>query len=275
MSTPPESAARYRTAVPLIVLSGAMAYSLKHGPQPLIPSMAATFSLTPAEGSLVVAAEMIGMSAVLLAIILWSDFLDRKRTTGLGLLASALLAVFIGEAGNFPLIVLCRFFQGVLLGTFPALMVSYIREEFPAAQTGPLIGLYISSTAGGGMLGRMGTTLLTDHAGWQAAFLALGAVGIAVALLYLWRLPSASPRPAHPRRGSLKTLLPLLENRRLLLLSAIGFVLMGTFATIYTYITFVLLNPPYALTKTALAPIFLMQIFGSLGSFFTGRALAR
>lgn len=37
MSTPPESAARYRTAVPLIVLSGAMAYSLKHGPQPLIP----------------------------------------------------------------------------------------------------------------------------------------------------------------------------------------------------------------------------------------------
>ena len=275
MSTPPESTARYRTAVPLIVLSGAMAYSLKHGPQPLIPSMAATFSLTPAEGSLVVAAEMIGMSAVLLAIILWSDFLDRKRTTGLGLLASALLAVFIGEAGNFPLIVLCRFFQGVLLGTFPALMVSYIREEFPAAQTGPLIGLYISSTAGGGMLGRMGTTLLTDHAGWQAAFLALGAVGIAVALLYLWRLPSASPRPAHPRRGSLKTLLPLLENRRLLLLSAIGFVLMGTFATIYTYITFVLLNPPYALTKTALAPIFLMQIFGSLGSFFTGRALAR
>ena len=208
MSTPPESAARYRTAVPLIVLSGAMAYSLKHGPQPLIPSMAATFSLTPAEGSLVVAAEMIGMSAVLLAIILWSDFLDRKRTTGLGLLASALLAVFIGETGNFPLIVLCRFFQGVLLGTFPALMVSYIREEFPAAQTGPLIGLYISSTAGGGMLGRMGTALLTDHAGWQAAFLALGAVGIAVALLYLWRLPSASPRPAHRGAARLRRCCP-------------------------------------------------------------------
>ena len=63
----------YKKALLLIILSAIASYMLKHGPQPLVPLITAEFSLSPAQGSLVVAAEMLGMSTVLLLVIILAD----------------------------------------------------------------------------------------------------------------------------------------------------------------------------------------------------------
>ena len=94
-----------------------MAYSLKHGPQPLLPQIAETFSLSPARASLVVASEMMGMSVMLLIVIVASEFMDRKKITGFSLLAAGALALAQAASPSFGLIVGLRFAQGMLLGT--------------------------------------------------------------------------------------------------------------------------------------------------------------
>ncbi len=266
------NSAAYHKALPLIITSAIMAYSLKHGPQPLLPQIAETFSLSPARASLVVASEMMGMSVMLLIVIVASEFMDRKKITGFSLLAAGALALAQAASPSFGLIVGLRFAQGMLLGTFPALMVSYINEEFDSGLTGQMIGIYLGSTAAGGLLGRFLTTLLSGFTGWRTAFVLLGTAGVLTAVVYLLFLPVRGESRPPARFGSIRrTVLPLLSDMRLLLLDGIGFILMGTFAAIYTYITFVLLSPPYNFSRVQLAPIFFLQICGTVSSTLSGK----
>ncbi|MGN0940837.1 MAG: MFS transporter [Selenomonadaceae bacterium] len=262
---------RYMRAIVLMMMSGVVAYSLKHGPQPLIPSIAGELGLMPAEGSLIVAAEMAGMSATLLLVIMFADFLSRKWVMGLSLGAAAILDAVMGAGVGFHVIVACRFLQGMLLGTFPALMIAYINEEFPANRTATTIGLYLGSTAAGGMLGRFVATLLSDMVSWREVFFLFTVCGALVAVLYCSLMPASRHAVARPRMGSLASVFALVKDSRLLLLNFIGFSLMGTFAAVYTYITYALLDAPYFLTKVELAPIFLMQIFGTMSSAVAGK----
>ena len=264
----------YKKALLLIILIAIASYMLKHGPQPLVPLITAEFSLTPAQGSLVVAAEMLGMSTVLLLVIILADYLDRKWLPALGLLLAAFLGFVISISPSFPLIVGLRYVQGILLGTFPALMVTYINEEFSPKLAGSLIGIYLGSTAGGGLLGRFSTTLLSGYFSWRHSFFILSLVCLVVAAAFCLWFPASRFQPAEKHLGSLhRTILPLLTNKSLLLLGWIGFTLMGTFAAIYTYITFVLMAAPYSLPKTILASIFLMQLCGSISSAVSGRLI--
>lgn len=261
----------YKKALPLIIFSAIASYMLKHGPQPLVPLIASEFSLTPAHGSLIVAAEMLGMSTILLLVIVFSDYLNRKWMPALGLFCASLLGFVISFSPSFPLIVTLRYLQGILLGTFPALMVTYINEEFSSKLAGTLIGIYLGSTAGGGLLGRFTTTLLSGHFSWRQSFFILALIGLVVSLAFCLWFPASRFNPQEKHLGSLhRTILPLLTNKSLLLLSWIGFTIMGTFAAIYTYITFILMEPPYSLPKTILASIFLMQLCGSISSTVAG-----
>lgn len=260
----------FKRALPLVVASAITAYSLKHGPQPLVPQIAASFSLGPAEGSLVVAAEMLGASVMLLVVMFCSAFMNRKKVTGYSLLAAGLLAVIASLVPSFPLLVVIRFIQGILIGTFPALLTAYINEEFEERLTGRLIGLYLGSTAAGGLLGRFLSTLMSGFLSWRITLASLGAAGMVTAVFYLWFLPAPHHQES-PHINSFRMLLPLFGDRRLLLLDVIGFALMGSFAAIYTYMTFVLSDAPYFFSKTQLAPIFLFQICGAISSALAGR----
>lgn len=265
----------YAIALPLIILSGITAYSLKHGPQPLIPLIAGELSLLPAEGSLIVASEMAGMVLTLILAIGFSDFFNRKWTIGLSLGAAALINLMIGETSFFPLIVAGRFLQGMVLGSFPALMITYISEEFSPSRASTVIGIYLGSTAAGGLLGRFSSTLLSEYFSWHEIFLIFAALGLVTAILYCLFLPSPSHKILHPHSDSPAKIFSLFRDPRLVLLNFIGFSLMGTFAAIYTYITYDLLDAPWFLTKTELAPLFLLQICGTLSSALTGKLVGR
>ncbi len=268
------SRAEYYWAMILIFLGGMTAYSMKHGPQPLIPFISIDYGLTPAAGSLVVASEMLGMSVTLLGMVIYADYFPRRKTTGLALLLSGILALMAGVTPSYPIIVAARFAQGMILGAFPALLVDYINEEFEETQAAFFLGIYFASTAAGGMLGRMETILISSFMGWREAFYFLGFLGIAVSLFYMRKLPVERSVRKHTRHISVRVIWQAISGSRdLHALCFMGMVFMGSFAVIYTYITFVLLDVPYQFTRQELAPIFLMQIFGCFSSSVTGKVL--
>src|SRR5699024_6440138 len=70
--------------------------------------------------------------------------------------------------------------------------------EIEQRSAGVATGLYISSNALGGMIGRVMTGYLTDHFSWQTAFFALAVVGIVIVVAVYVMLPkSRFFQPSH------------------------------------------------------------------------------
>jgi YNFM family putative membrane transporter len=128
------------------------------------------------------------------------------------------------------------------------------------------MGLYIAGSAIGGMGGRLVASLVADVADWRWA---LGSVGLAGVLMAegFRRLAPASRGFVAGRGGSpLAGIAALVRDRALPLLYAEAFLLMGVFVTLYNYVGFRLLAPPYSLSQAAVGLVFLLYILGSASS---------
>jgi YNFM family putative membrane transporter len=108
--------------------------------------------------------------------------------------------------------------------------------------------------------------------GWRAALAALGGMGLVAAFAF-WRAAPPSRRFV-ARRDDLGAL--TLGARRLMgdaalpWLYAEGFLLMGALVTVYNYIGFRLLAPPFSLSQSNVGAIFLLYLIGSASSAWFG-----
>jgi YNFM family putative membrane transporter len=100
---------------------------------------------------------------------------------------------------------------------------------------------------------------------------------LVLAVLFLFTLPAPAKFVRRPfKAGYLYTSLRThLKDPAMVLLFAIAFLAMGGFITLYNYITFRLLAPPYNLSQSSISLIFLVYFTGSLSSSFMGQLLQR
>lgn len=134
------------------------------------------------------------------------------------------------------------------------------------------MGLYVGGTGLGGMAGRLLTGVVTDIWGWRTAVLVIGVLGILSAAT-LWRF---LPTSRHFVRRELR-LAPLarafgthLRDGVLPLLFVEGFLLMGSFVTVYNYVGYRLVAPPFSLSQTKIGLIFAVYLFGIVSSAWAG-----
>lgn len=257
-----------------VVCFGSMAaFGAEYCIQPLIPVVAAEFNLPPATASLAVSSGLFGMAVAMLFIAAIAPCLDRKKTTAIGLMIAAVLTIVIGFVHNFYMIMAIRFVQGCILAAFPSLMIAYINEEFADKIVGSVIGIYIASTAIGGLVGRFAVSALTDLYDWRLAMMAAGAAYLLIGVLVYVMLPN----PQHVRvipKGGLKVgsiVKGIFSDAKLLWVYAIGFCVMGSFVSVYNFIAYVLLKPPYNLSQTAIASLFAAYLVGSFSSAYMGK----
>ncbi len=104
------------------------------------------------------------------------------------------------------------------------------------------------------MSGRLLTGLLTDVFGWRPALAIIGILSIVLSYLF-WRFLPA-PRHSSERHAGVKAACKeygaVLHRKRPLLLISLGFILMGSFVTLYNYIGFHLMAAPYHLSQTVI-----------------------
>lgn len=140
------------------------------------------------------------------------------------------------------------------------------------------MGLYICSTAFGGMSGRVLAGLATDIGCWRAAIGTIRILGLIAAVVFITLLPpsrhftldAVCRWPIMPRRwyGSCATV-------RCPKVFLCGFVLMGALARVYNYIGYRLSAPPYELGQAAIGSIFLVYLSGIVASTVAGRTADR
>jgi MFS transporter, YNFM family, putative membrane transport protein len=119
------------------------------------------------------------------------------------------------------------------------------------------------------MLGRLGAGVLADLGGWRLALAAVGALGLACAVVCVRILP---PSRHFVARGlSRRGLAASLSDRALRRLYLMGALLMGTFVAVYNGLGFRLEAQPYGLGPGAIAAVFLVYPIGVVSSAVAGR----
>lgn len=262
----------YWRTIFVIFLGSMAAFGAEYCVQPLIPVIAADFSLSPASASLAVSAGLFGMALSMLFIAVIGPALDRKKITTVSLLVAAVFTIVIGLCSNFYLILLLRFFQGVILAAFPSLMIAYINEEFESSSIGSVLGIYIGANAIGGLAGRLIVSSMADFFSWRTGLIMIGLLYLAIALSVGFFLPKSH----HKNTGNIsfkpgKIIANIFSDTKLLLIYLIGFCAMGSFVSVYNFITYVLLHEPYNLSQTFIGCLFFTYLIGSFSSAYMGK----
>jgi len=269
--------AEFRRMMLALVAAGFSTFALLYAVQPLLPQFTVDFGRTAAEASLAVSASTGVLAGALIFAGVVADRVERRRMMVASMIAAGILTLIVAAAPSWPLLLAARALTGLALAGVPAVALTYIAEEVDAPSIGLAVGLHIGGNVFGGMSGRLATGVLADHFGWRAAVAAVAVLSLAAAVLLRLVLPAS--RRFQPRRRPLGAALSgfalLFKDKGLPWLFLESFVCMGGFVTIYNYIGFRLLGPPYNLSQSAVGLIFALYLLGMVSSPLVGDLAGR
>ena len=263
----------YRRLGAALWCSGLATFVLVYSVQGLLPTLADRFGLSSSAASLALSATTGTLAIAVLPLSAVAESWGRVRVMTWALGVSAVLAVLAPLAPTFAALLVIRALQGVTLAALPALSMAHVTHEVSARHLGGAMGLLIAGNTLGGLSGRLVAGFVADLAGWRAGLVAVGVVSVAAAVAFRMLLPSATAPPPEPTRlrdlgGPLRR---HLHDPGLLCLFGIAFLLMGSFVSVYNYLGFRLLLPPFLLPGTVTGLIFLGYLAGSGASTTAGR----
>lgn len=267
----------YRRANLALFIAGFVTFSTLYTVQPLLPLFVTEFGVSPATASLALSTATFGLAWMLPVSGSFSDAYGRRVLMGTALLLTSLLALACAFSSTMPALLALRLLQGAVLAGVPAVAMAYLNDEMSPRAIGAAMGLYIAGNACGGMTGRILTSFIADFLPWRGAVAVIGIVALLLSLLFWVMLPPSRHFQRRPfRLGPLSaSLFGHLREPGLLCLFSLAFLLMGGFVTLYNYVTFYLLAPPYQLSQSQVAFIFLAYAFGACGSSVMGGLVER
>jgi YNFM family putative membrane transporter len=136
------------------------------------------------------------------------------------------------------------------------------------------MGLYVGGTAIGGMAGRVISGILDDFFSWRVAIGGIGALGLLSTLAFRSLLPPSrhfKPQKGLSFRHHRRLFAGHLTHRGLPFLFLMGFVLMGSFVTLYNYVGYRLLGAPFNLSQTQIGAMFTVYLTGVVASPWSGK----
>jgi len=267
----------FRRANLALFCAGFVTFVTLYDVQPLLPLFSREFAVSPAVGSLPLSVATGALAVGMLVAGTVSETLGRKRTMALSLFLTSLLAILTLFSHGFGSLLVLRLAQGTVLAGVPSVAMAYLGEEMDARSIGAAMGLYIGGNAVGGMTGRIGSALLCDYVPWHTAMGIIGVLSLLLSWVFLKSLPPSTNFRQRPFqvRYLFTSLGQHLREPGLLCLYGLAFLSMGGFVTLYNYIGFRLLGPPYGLSQSRVSLIFLVYLLGSLSSGTAGRLIHR
>ena len=267
----------YRRVSAVLFVAGLSTFASLYCVQPLMPDFTRAFGVTPAESSLALSLSTGVLAVAMLVAGMISDRFGRKPIMAVSLLASGTLGILGALAPDWGWLLALRALEGLALSGLPAVAMAYVSEEVEPRSAGFAMGLYIGGTAVGGMSGRALTALVADLVSWRAALAVVGAIGILGALaVWLW-LPASRRfvRSSMSVRDMAAAWRRHLGDQNLRALFVMGFVAMGAFVTVFNYIGFRLVAPPFDLRPALVGAVFLVYLLGAVSSPVFGTLAGR
>lgn len=268
---------RFRYIKLCIFFSGLSVFAQLYLFQPMLPTVSDYFITTAGDSSLLVSSSTIGMAIGLLFFAFKADSYSRKKLMTFSLVSSALLTIISAWMPSLSLLIVTGVLKGFVVSGVSAVALAYLTEEVHISVVALAISMYLSGNTIGGMSGRILATILAGEFGWRNAVLIIGIESLILGLVF-WKLFPDS-KFFNPQKTDyslkVKQMRKFLTDSYMLRLYCIAALLMGTFVSVYNYLTFRLEDQPFSLSHFVIAFIFLMYIFGVFGTMITSRLSQR
>jgi len=257
--------------------AGLATFALLYCVQPILPVLSQEFGVSPAASSISLSVSTGMLALGLLITGPLSDAVGRKSVMVTALMLAAIFTLLSATMTSWHGILLIRALIGLSLSGVAAVGMTYLSEEIHPSVVAFSMGLYISGNSIGGMSGRLLSGVITDFTSWRIAVMAIGCCALASALMF-WKI---LPPSRHFRAASLRPRSLLINFRLhwrdsgLPLLFAEGFLLMGAFVTLFNYIGYRLLSPPYSLNQAVVGLLSVVYLTGSWSSPKAGAMTAK
>ncbi len=256
-----------RTTALVLVLAGFVTFVNMWCTQAILPVLAKSLHVSPALTGYTVTAPLVATAAMAPLVGAISDRFGRRvfiRGAALLLIIPTILAAFSTSLG---MLIACRFAQGLLLPFIFTVTIAYIGDEMSPASAMRMVGIYTSGTISGGFSGRLIVGFVTALWNWRAGFLVIGLITLAAALIIAFKLPPEKRfKPTLGISGALHSFPNHLSNKRLLGTYAVGFGVLFSLVSVFTFINFRLAEAPYHLGPAALGSIFVVYLGGVMAS---------
>lgn len=252
--------------------AGLSTFGLLYCVQPLMPEFSHDYGVSEAGAALSLSLTTGVLAVAMLVAGALSDAWGRKGVMVTSLVVSAVLVLASAAMPTWGSLLAVRTLLGLTLSGLPAVAMTYLSEEMDAESIGLGMGLYISGSAIGGMGGRIVTGVLADFVGWRIGVAVVGVIGLACALAFAHALPASRHFRRQPLsvRGIAGRFSGVFHDRGLPWLFVEGFLLLGAFVTVYNYLGYRLLAPPYNLSQAVVGLIFGIYLIGTFSSAWMG-----
>jgi YNFM family putative membrane transporter len=260
-----------------LFMAGFATFGLLYCVQPLMPEFSRDYGISAASSALSLSVSTGVLAFAMLVMGGVSDALGRKLVMVASLLSSALLVLASTQVHSWHALLALRVLLGLTLSGVPAVAMTYLAEEVHPDSIGLGMGLYISGNAIGGMGGRLIAGVLADAFGWRIGMGAVALIGLVAAVLFWRSVPTSRNFVAQPLhlRSLLGRFAELFHDAALPWLFAVGFLLLGAFVTVYNYLGYRLLAPPYSLSQAAVGLVFSIYLIGTFSSAWMGHLAGR
>jgi YNFM family putative membrane transporter len=255
----------------LLCLSTIAVFSNMYATQPILPEIGREFGLQPSEAGLTISVLVL---AICLSAVFYGFLIDRygpRRVLVGSLLFLDVPTLLCAFAPAFPLLLLLRAGQGLIIPGFIAGTLSYIHVVFEK-QRGMAIGWYTASTILGGFTGRLIGGLLTDFFNWRGAFVGFALLNLASYLALMYFLPESRSVRSTARKGlELSGITLCLKNPKLLGVYLVGASIFFPFIGLFTYLPYYLTQPPFNLSTLLVSMVFVVYLVGLFSAPVSGR----
>ncbi|UAL29451.1 MFS transporter [Nocardioides rotundus] len=262
----------YRRLTTALWLAGAGTFMVLYSVQALLPLFSHTFHVSPATSSLALSAATGTLALAIIPVSAIAEQWGRRRVMTVSLSATAAIALLTPLAPSFEVLLALRALQGLAMAGVPALAMGHLTQEVEGRSLGHAMGLLIAGNTAGGLSGRLLAGWSAELAGWRTA---MAVVGVACLLALVgFRLLIPTPRQESTERATLMERLAgaarLLTDPGVRRACAVSFWLMAAFVTMYNYLGYRLLEPPYSLSHGLVGLVFLAYLAGTVSSPVAG-----
>jgi YNFM family putative membrane transporter len=267
----------YRRVNVAMFLSGAAIFAVLYSAQAVLPQLSAAFDLPPATAALSMSVATAALALAVLPISALSERWGRVPVMSVSVAAVVVTGVLVPLSPNFGVLLVLRALQGVAVAGLPAVAVAYLADEVDPRALGGAVGMFIAGNGLGGLAGRMVAGVAADLGGWRAGLGAVAALALGCGAAFLGLLPAQRhfrPAPVSVRHVA-ASVRRHVGNPDLRRLYVAGFVLMGGFVTLYNYLGYRLIGPPFELPASLVGLVFLAYLGGTASSAVAGRVADR
>jgi YNFM family putative membrane transporter len=242
--------------------------------QAILPSLAEVYRVKPSEIGVAANASTLGMALAGLLVGAFSGAVERKRAISLSLLFLSVPTALLAFVPNLALFAILRVVQGLFMATAFALTLTHLAERCEV-RTAAALAAYVTGAVASNLIGRLTAAFVAGLIGAEQSFLFFAALNIAGAGLCAAALTRNAPEAMPSMRRFWAPWLQHLGDPELRRSFAIGFLILFGFIGVFTYVGFVLMRPPHALSMNALGLVFLVFLPSMVTTPLAGSAVAR